>query len=150
MGADRTAARRWLQPVAIGGAAVLLALLWLAPQLRTAIRRATMPYAEALDCPLPGGPCSVRFPDGEVRLTVAAIEGGRLRFEVRATTAPEALELSGEDMNMGLFRVRFREGEGGHFAIAGLPACDQEKMRWRAEVLFSDRTAAFLVVETSP
>lgn len=101
-------------------------------------------------CSLVEGPCEASFVDGPVRLGVRpnkAEATGLLRFHVEAPpwTQPQLIEITGADMNMGLFRVALQPTDSpGSWALeAALPSCTRHDMRWRLDVILSDRVATF-------
>lgn len=104
----------------------------------------------ARDCNPEVESCPITFEDGvEVSLRVETSTLPRRKrhfgFFVHAQgTEPSVLELSGVEMNMGLFRLPLHPGPGLVWtATAPLPLCTLKQMRWRAEVLLPDRRARF-------
>ena len=68
-------------------------------------------------------------------------------FEVRSERLPaEKLDLTGVEMNMGLFSDALKGGSQTRSATVSLPLCTLKKMHWRAEVVLPDRVAVFRFV----
>jgi hypothetical protein len=140
-------------------AAAALLALWLLPDAIARWRRARAGYHEMdPSCRLADGPCTVELPGGErVALTVEP-EGApaatplSVRVTTRGAAVPRAIELSGVDMNMGFFRhaLHAAPGEGTWTATVVLPVCTRDRMAWRADVVFEDAVAGFVLWSEKP
>ncbi len=129
-----------------------LGLAWAYPDAISRLRRHTAPYAAAdAAC---AGRCSAHFPDGTV-VTMTAdpqpVANGqpvRLRVEVDGPSRPVAVELQGADMAMGFLHLPLVDEGGAWSVTVDLPACTTARMRWRADVILSDRVAGFTLWST--
>jgi hypothetical protein len=144
---------------ALAGAALMA--LWLFPDAIARWRRARAGYFQ-MDptCRLADGPCGVDLPGGgHVRLAVEP-EGApaatplSVRVTIEGAAVPEAIELSGLDMNMGFFRHALHpapaEGAGTWTATVVLPVCTRDRMAWRADVVLEDAVAGFVLWSEKP
>lgn len=121
--------------------------LWWFPDVGSRLRQ-TGTYARAdPSCVLGETACTATFDDG-VRVKLQVDPPGMptetpLTFQVQVEppgSTPQAVELQGIDMNMGLLRVPLDERGVGTGVV---PVCTTEQMRWRADVVLDDRTAGF-------
>lgn len=143
---------RSLSFVLWGLAALMLGLVWSYPHILHRIREGSGAYAQMeADCDPSMGACRATFPDGRwVALAVETSTNPRNRkflFRVEADPGapPRAVDLTATNMNLGLFRVPVHPASSGPgwSASTYLPLCTMSTMRWRAEVVFDDRVAAF-------
>lgn len=130
--------------VAVATAAVGL---WWVPDIGSRVRQ-TGTYAQAdPSCVLGQTACTATFDDGvQVKLQVdppGMPTETPLTFRVQVEppgSTPQAVELQGVDMNMGLLRVPLNDQGVGTVVV---PVCTTEQMRWQADVVLDDRTAGF-------
>ncbi len=120
----------------VGGAAT-----WLRPMLVPAPTLVAVPEP---GCDLRQGPCTGRFPGGEVTLDVAPrgiplLRPLTLRVQTRElAVSAVAIDFSGTDMEMGYNRPILRPDGAGRFRGEGmLPVCVRPRMSWEARVLLT-------------
>ncbi|MEL6189239.1 MAG: hypothetical protein AAFU79_31845 [Myxococcota bacterium] len=138
-----------------GATGLVLALAWSWPSLSDRLWGA--PGEMRPGCDPEAGFCPVAFEDGaEVRLRVETSTLPRRKrhfgFFVEAPgLEPSLIELSGVEMNMGLFRLPLHPGPGAVWtATAPLPLCTLKQMSWRADVRLGDRRARFFFRSERP
>ncbi len=93
-------------------------------------------------CDLHRGPCTARLEQGgEISLSITprpipALAPLSVELRTSGLRADSAtLQISGESMNMGLFRSALKAaGDGIWRGQSGLPACTTSRMDWRAEL----------------
>jgi len=133
-----------------------MVVLWWRPDAVLSLRASGTLAADAMDCDLNTQPCVATFADGStVTLTVGptpVTARSPMSFVVRVVgdSAPSAVELVGVDMPMGLIHVPLSQAGEDWTGEGVLPACVEPVMAWRADVVFPDRTATFLVNSTRP
>lgn len=101
-------------------------------------------------CDPTAGPCVATFADGRsvtLRVTSGPVRAtAPMHLEVLAPPplTPTGLMMQGVEMPMGLVMVTFTETAPGAWAGDGAtPVCTLDRMTWRADVTFADRTATF-------
>jgi protein SCO1/2 len=142
---------RWagvvLPSVVLGLLALVAGGLALFPDVVSRVRQQGT-YARAPEaCRVGWEPCTATFLDGST-VTLSIEPQGlptetplTFRVDVQGAAArPVALELQGVDMNMGIVRFPL-DGDGRGTGV--IPLCTTSEMRWRADVVLSDRTAGF-------
>lgn len=131
-----------------------LVVVWSYPQLVHLWRASTRPAGEmAPDCNPELTACPVHFEDGtevSLRIETSTLPRRKRHFAFRLSSPlePTALELTGVEMNMGLFRLPMHAGATPETwtSTAPLPLCTLKTMQWRAEIVFPDRSARFTFV----
>ena len=154
---ERPSRSAWLGWSAWGLLMFGVALAWWVPDLPATLRAWWRPVAQmSAGCDLAQGPCAARFADGgEVTLTVDpphAPTNAPVTLTVRedGVGVPTGLAVLGVDMYMGLITLPLIADADAYVAQARLPLCTLDRMRWRVDVLFEDRTAVFHVVSVDP
>jgi len=146
--ADR---RTVIAAVALGAVALVGGALWLFPDAVSRLRQLGSYASADPSCDLAERACTASFVDG-TRVTLDITPRGLpteepLTLAVRVEPAgpvPQAVELQGVDMNMGLLRTELEPtGTGQASGTLVVPVCTTERMRWHADVVLDDRTAGF-------
>lgn len=131
----------WTMLIVLAAAIVGGAATWLRPLLAPAPTLLAVPEP---GCDLRQGPCTARFPGGELTLDVTPrgiplLRPLTLRVQSRdLAVSAVAIDFSGTDMDMGYNRPILRPDGAGRFRGEGmLPACVRPRMSWEARVLLT-------------